>query len=150
MDRDAPQYFRVWATQKGYVNDKVFHYWGRIFLAHLGRLELLDGDKYNILIMDGHGSHIYNLPFVDDIFQNNVAVALLESHTMHTTQPMDQYPFKSFKMYFNELLEQWCANNEGIPLPKAALFAVFKPAWDMAMKPHNIKAAKVEKMLEFS
>ena len=90
-------------------------------------------------------------------------------------QPMDQYPFKSFKMHFNNLLEQWCANNEDIPLPKAAFFVVFKPAWDMAMTPHNIKAAfevtgiyplnpraipsekfvansksRVEKMLEFS
>ena len=60
---------------------------------------------------------------------------------MHAMQPMDQYPFESFKMHFNDLIEQWCTNNEGIPLPKAAFFAVFKPTWDMAMTPHNIKAA---------
>ena len=64
---------------------------------HLRRLGLLDDDKYNVLIMDGHIFHIYNLPFIDDMFQNNVGVALLESHTMHTTHLIDQYSFKPFK-----------------------------------------------------
>ena len=90
--------------------------------------------------MDGHGSHVYNLPFVDDMYQNNISVAILESHTTHTTQPMDQYPFKSFKTHYNDNLEEWCANNEGDPLPKSAFFGVFQRAWERAMTPHNICA----------
>ena len=136
--RDAPQYYRVRASRKGYVNDALFHYWGRMFIAHIRRLGL---DKNHIaLIMDGHGSHVYNLPFVDDMYQNNISVAILESHTTHATQPMDQYPFKSFKKHYNDNLEEWCANNEGDPLPKSAFFGVFQPAWERAMTPHNIRA----------
>ena len=90
--------------------------------------------------MDGHGSHVYNLPFVNDKYQNNISVAILESHTTHTTQPMDEYPFKSFKTHYNDNLEEWCANNEGDPLPESAFFSVFQPAWERAMTPHNICA----------
>ena len=85
---------------------------GRMFIAHIRRLGL---DKNHIaLIMDGHGSHVYNLPFVDDMYQNNISVAILESHTTHATQPMDQYPFESFKKHYNDNLEEWCANMKGI------------------------------------
>ena len=90
--------------------------------------------------MDGHGSHVYNLPFVNDMYQNNISVAILESHTTHATQPMDQYPFKLFKTHYNDNLEEWCANNEGDPLPKSAFFGVFQCTWDRAMTPHNIRA----------
>ena len=91
--------------------------------------------------MDGHGSHVYNLPFVYDMFQNNISVAILESHTTHATQPMDQYPFKSFKTHYNNILEEWCTKNEGNPLPKSAFFSVFQPAWERSMTPHNIGAS---------
>ena len=90
--------------------------------------------------MDGHGSHVYNLPFVDDMYQNNISVAILESHTTRATQSMDQYPFESFKTHYNNNLEEWCANNEGNPLPKSAFFSVFQPAWERAMNLHNIHA----------
>ena len=42
--------------------------------------------------------------------------------------------------HYNENLEEWCANNEGDPLPKSAFFSVFQPAWERAMTPHNIRA----------
>ena len=71
----------------------------------------------------------------------NISVAILESDTTHATQPMNQYPFESFKMHNNDNLEEWCTNNEGIPLPKSAFFGVFQPAWEKAMIPHNIHTA---------
>ena len=109
-----------------------------MFIAHIRQLSL---DKHITLIMDEHHSNVYNLPFVYDMYQNNISVAILESHTTHATQPMDQYPFESFKMHYNDVLEELCANNEGIPLPKSAFFGVFQPAWERAMTPHNIHAA---------
>ena len=75
------------------------------------------------------------------MYQHNVSVDVLELHTTHVTQPLDQYPFEAFKVHFNDLLEDWCENNEGMPLPKAAFFSVFEPAWQMAMTQHNICAA---------
>ena len=50
-----------------------------MFLANLKRLGL--ADDQNILLMDGHGSHSYNLPFIDDMFTNNVHITLYEPHT---------------------------------------------------------------------
>ena len=125
--------------KKGYINDTVFHFWGKMFLGHLKRLGL--EKEQCVLIMDGLGSHICNLPFVYDMYQHNVSMAVLESHTTRTTQLMDQYPFEAFKVHFNDLLKDWCENNEGTPLPKAAFFSVFEPAWQMAMTQHNVHSA---------
>ena len=109
-----------------------------MFIAHIRQLGL---DKKHIaLIIDGHGSHVYNLPFIYDMYQNNISVAILESHTTQATQLMDQYPFKSFKTYYNDIPEEWCTNNEGNPLPKSAFFSVFQPTWERAMTPLNICA----------
>ena len=62
--------------------------------------------------MDGHGSHVYNLLFVYDMYQHNVSVAVFESYTTHVTQPLNH-----------------------------SFFSVFEPAWQMAMTQHNIHSA---------
>ena len=43
-------------------------------------------DKTNILICDGHGSHI-TLPFVQMCKENNIVLMLRVPHTSHRTQP---------------------------------------------------------------
>ena len=90
---------------------------------------------------DGQASHMYKLPFIDDMYQNKVIVTILESQTTHATQPLDQYPFESFKTNYNDELEEWCGNNDGMPLPKSASFSVFVPAWKCSMTPHNSQAS---------
>ena len=96
--QNAPLYYQVCATKKGYINHAVFYFWGKMFLAHLKRLGL--EKKQCVLIIDGHGSHVYNLLFVYNKYQHNVSVAVLELHTTHVTQPLDQYPFEAFKAHF--------------------------------------------------
>ena len=61
----APEGIIMKASTKGYINDKIFYEWGKLFLEHLKSLGLDDGN--NILTFDGHGSHIYNLPLINDL-----------------------------------------------------------------------------------
>ena len=110
-----------------------------MFLAHLKRLGL--EKQQCVLIMDGHGSYTYNLLFVYDMYQHNVSMAVLALHTTHATQPMDQYSFETFKVHFNDLLKDWCEKSKGMSLPKAAIFSVFEPAWQLVMTQHNTCSA---------
>ena len=48
------------ATKKGYIMKSQFHEYGLAFLRYLKANGL--ADKTNLLILDGHKSHLYNLP----------------------------------------------------------------------------------------
>ena len=135
---DIPEFWRVRASPKGYVTDEIFLHWSRMFLSHLKR-ESTTG--HVSLTMDGHGSHVYNLPFVDLMKAHDIHVTLSPPHTTHAIQVLDQYPLESFKFQVNDEIEQYCDSHNGVPVPKSAFFSVLKPAVERSMTKHNIKAA---------
>ena len=135
---DAPEGVVVKASAKGYVNDKIFHEWGQLFLAHLKKLGL--DDDVNVLTFDGHGSHIYNLPLMQDLLHNNVSAITFELHMTHTIQPVDQHPLAIFKRFYLFCLAVWCRKHKGKELQKNQFFKVFWPAWLKSLTERNIKA----------
>ena len=101
-----------------------------MFLHHLEKLNgngLINGN--NVLTSDGHGSHVYNLPLMQDFH-----------HTTHATQPIYQHPLAIFKKYFHYYLAVWSQKHRGKPLPKSEFFKVFLPAWKKVMSEKYIKA----------
>ena len=132
----ARQFWRVRTSEKGYINNELFYYWGKMFLAFLHQLNI--NNEHHVLLMDGHGSHVYN---IDDMLQNNIHVVLYDAHMMHATQSMDQYPFESFKTTYNSELMKWCEKNEAKCLPHSQFYHIFNNAYDKAMTKKNIQAA---------
>ena len=130
---DAPEGVVVKVSAKGYVNDKIFYEWGQLFLTHLKKLGL--DDDVNVLTFDGHGSHIYNLPLMQDLLCNNVstitfephmthttiATITFEPHMTHTTQPVDQHPLAIFKRFYLFCLAVWCRKHKGKALQKESI-----------------------------
>ena len=123
----APPGVEIQATRKGFVTDPVFKYWGNKFIAFLQDRGLLG--RNHVLVLDGHGSHIYNYPFMKYMKRFKVEVACLEPHTTHATCPVDQSPFAELKKAYLSRLEAWCRDNKGKCLPKNQFFRVFWPAW---------------------
>ena len=134
--RGAPENALIKATKKGYITNEVFFEWGKMFVDHLRMNDLLG--KTNMLILDGHGSHVYNMPFIDLMMDHDVIVFTLLPHTTHVTQPIDQCPLAIFKRFYNFKIEVWCRQHKGKPLPKCDFWKVFNAAWDKAMTPKNI------------
>lgn len=134
----APPGFEVKASAKGFVTDAIFNFWGEKFVAFLGEKGL--ADKQHVLILDGHGSHIYNYPFMANMARNNIEVLSLEPHTTHATCPVDQSPFFVLKRNYMFLLDIWSQNNHGKPLPKNKFFSVFCRAWVFARSLKYIQA----------
>ena len=134
---DSPEGVVVKVSAKGYVNDKIFHEWGQLFLTHLKKLGL--DDDVNVLTFDGHGSHIYNLPLMQDLLCNNVSAITFEPHMTHATQPVDQHPLAIFKFYLF-CLAVWCRKHKGKELQKNQFFKVFWPAWLKSLTERNIEA----------
>ena len=91
----APGSMTLAATKKGYITKSQFHEYGLSFIKYLKANGL--ADKTNLLILDGHKSHLYNLPFYEVMRANNVEILTIPPHTSHIIQPLDSVPFAQFK-----------------------------------------------------
>jgi len=65
-------------SENGWINEDLFLAWGEIFIAQLPK----DGLPH-LLFMDGHGSHVYNIEFMQFMQQHNVLVWCFSAHTTH-------------------------------------------------------------------
>ena len=69
---DAPIGVCVAATTKGYITKAKFHEYGIRFVRFLKSHKLLN--RHHILFIDSHKSHVYNLPFFEEMLENNIHV----------------------------------------------------------------------------
>ena len=134
----APGSMTLAATEKGYITKSRFHEYGLAFIRYLKANGL--ADKTNLLILDGHKSHLYNLPFYEAMRANNVEILTIPPHTSHIIQPLDSVPFAQFKKSWENHLMKYNTSHSGRALNKVDFWNVFVPAWNSSMCPKNIIA----------
>ena len=132
----APGDMRVAATTKGYITKAKFHEYGLRFIKYLKQHKM--AGRRNLLIVDGHKSHLYNLPFYEAMRANNIEVLTIPPHTSHILQPLDSSPFACFKTYWEANLRKYNNAHNGRPLNKVNFWDVFVPSWNNAMVSKNI------------
>ena len=93
----APGNMKITATERGYIMKSKFHEYGLHFVKFLKANGL--ADKTNLLIIDGHKSHLYNLPLYEAMRANNIEILTIPSHTSHLLQPLDSVPFAQLNKY---------------------------------------------------
>ena len=132
----APGNVTVSATSKGYITKSRFHEYGLCFIHYLKS----NGMAYrpNLLIIDGHKSHIYNLSFYEVMHDNNVEILTIPPNTSHLLQALDSVPFAQFKKLWEYHLIHYNNAHSGCSLTKPEFWEVFSPAWNSAMVPKNI------------
>lgn len=67
----------------------------------------------NLLILDGHASHMSNVQMLELALENDIIILCLPSHTTHYLQPLDRVVFKPFKTYFKDACGKLVANRHG-------------------------------------
>ena len=93
----SPGNIHISATTKGYITKSKFHEYGLKFIKYLKDNGLIN--QKNLLIVDGHKSHLYNLPFYEAMISNNIEVLTIPPHTSHLLQALDSVTFVQFKKY---------------------------------------------------
>ena len=134
----APGDIKIAATKKGYITKSHFHEYGLHFIKYLKTMGL--ADQKHLLIVDGHKSHLYNLPFYEAMRANNIEVLTIPPHTSHVLQPLNSVPFAQFKRNWESNLRKYSSSHSGRPLNKIEFWNVFCPSWTMAMSVKNIMA----------
>ena len=131
----APGDILLSATMKGYITKSCFHQYGVHFIKFLKHEGL--ANRKNLLIVDGHKSHLYNLPFYEVMRANGIEVLTIPPHMSHVLQPLDSIPFAQFKKNWEKNLQRYNIAHSGRSLNKVD---VFSPSWNQAMTMKNIMA----------
>ena len=132
----APRHMTLAATDKGYITKSRFHEYGLSFIKFLKANGLVD--KTNLLIVYGHKSHLYNLPFYEAMRVNNIEILTIPLHTSHIIQPLDSVPFAQFKKSWETHLMKYNNSHSGRILNKVDFWNIFVPAWNSSMSAKNI------------
>ena len=127
----------VRGTGTGYIDKNTFLQYGHQFIRYLKKNKLLtEGEEKNLVI--GHSTHVYNLPFIDLMIENNVDLINLVPHSTHLSQPWDKFLTKAVKTFWSPELRLYTYRKKGKRLIKSHFFSVFCPVWKIAMKKHRI------------
>ena len=109
----APGNMKITATERGYIMKSKFHEYSLHFVKFLKANGLVD--KTNLLIIDGHKSHLYNLSLYEAMRANNIEILTILPHTSHLLQWV---PFTQFKKYWESNLMKYNNTHSGRVLIK--------------------------------
>ena len=113
---------RLAATTKGYITKQKFHEYTVSFVKYLTLFNLLG--QPNLLIIDSHKSHMYNVAFYEEMKENNIHVLAIPPHISHLVQALDYTSFAEFKCCWQRNLLDWLFHNKGVTLSKKYFFDV--------------------------
>lgn len=88
----------VRVSENGWITSELFLEWGKMFVTNLPQ----NDSRPHVLLLDGHGSHVFNLPFLKLIKDNSIHLVCFPPHTTHWFQPADKIFFKSLKHSWTE------------------------------------------------
>jgi len=121
----APVNSLVKVSDNGWITATLFAEWAESFVKSLPK----DDPRPHVLLLDGHSSHIYNLPFILSMKANNIYPFAFPPHCTHVLQPADKSLFKSVKHNWNEDGWQLTKGWGGACLPKTEFFKLFSKVW---------------------
>lgn len=102
--------------------------------------KLVNDGKKHVLLMDGHGSHAYNLEVFKLMREHNDEVFCFPPHTSHWLQPADRSLFKSLKSHWTTEGLSYTRGTGGKKCGKADFFQIFTPAWTRCSTVENIQS----------
>ena len=128
---NMPISVRLAATTKDYITKQKFHEYTVSFVKYLALFNHLG--RPNLLIIDSHKSHVYNVTFYEEMKENNIHVLAIPPHTSHLVQALDSTPFAEFKHCWQRNLLDWLFHNKGVTLSKKCFFDVLWPSFQESM-----------------
>ena len=122
-------------TDNGCITSDTFTEWAEAFCKFV-----VNDGKLHLLLLDGHGSHTFNITFLELMSTNNIHVMSFPRHTTHVLQPADKSLFKYLKAHWNTEGLDFNRKNVGKSPGKADFFKIFSPAWKKAATVENAQS----------
>ena len=131
----SPPATLIRASPDGWINKDLFLEFCKAFVK-----KLVNDGKKHVVLMDGHGSHVYNLEVFKLMREHNVEVLCFPPHTSHWLQPADRSIFKSLKSHWSTEGLSYTRGTGGKKCGKSDFFQIFTPAWTRCSTVENIQS----------
>ena len=127
--------------KSGYINANLFYESAEKFVKFIKEKKILVGQDRALLLLDLHKSHLFNLKFLEYMKANSVKMCSFPPHCTHLMQPLNDTPFRSFKVEYQRSLLRINRLLFGQKIFKATFFRAYVPAYSSAMTPEIIRKA---------
>lgn len=133
--KGAPPGAKIEFHSTGYVQMDIFHRWMLDFI----KFSKPNPQKYVLLTLDNHSTHIRNWEALDAARENNVIIIGFPPHTTHRLQPVDVSFNKPLSQYFSVHHAKWMRQHgsKGLRFGLRDYFDVFTPAYQQAATVEN-------------
>ena len=127
--QDGPDGVLYSISDNGYMDSELFYgFISKLFIPHTIHIP-----GPNLLILDGHGSHL-NIDIINLCEENNIHLYCLPPHTTHMFQPHDVVIFCPMKAHFNKITQNLKLATLGwshlINCCKTNFTKIFKEPWE--------------------
>ncbi|KAJ8890853.1 hypothetical protein PR048_010362 [Dryococelus australis] len=129
---DLPPGSVVFMSDSGYITIELFRRFLEYFVMHKPQ-----GEKTNILVLDGHSAHVSDPDILQFAVGNNIIMNSIPSHTSYYIQPLDRSFFRSLKMHYYGPCNSWIKQNPTRSITKLQYGMLFSQAWDKASSVEN-------------
>jgi hypothetical protein len=123
-------------SENGWTSNLIGLEWlKRIFIPDTAT----QSDRYRMLILDGHGSHV-DIDFMWECKKNKIAALYLPPHSSHVLQPLDLAPFSVVKSKYRDQIRSLSALDDAAPVKKERFISSYKLARDEGLSERVIRA----------
>ena len=121
----APEGSVVALTESGYITSEMMVKWATHFCRFKPQV---NPELPDVLLLDGHSTHVFNIEFLNIMSDNNVEVFALPPHTTHELQPLDKSFFKPLKNKWDELAQKAFREDHN-SVSRVKFLKIFKECW---------------------
>jgi hypothetical protein len=114
-------------SKSGYITAEIFNDFIKNFVSHK-----LQGNKPNILLHDGHSTHVRDPDTLQYALDNNVIMISIPPHTSHYIQPLDRSFFRSLEIHHYGTCNSWIKQNPARGITKVKFGMLLSQAWEKA------------------
>jgi len=123
-------------SENGWTSKAIGLKWlQRVFLPSTTPLD----DRYRLLILDGHGSHI-DIDFLWECKQHKVELLYLPAHSSHILQPLDLAPFSVIKSNYRRQIQELSSLDDAAPVKKERFIHCYNQAREAGFSERVVRA----------
>ena len=131
----TPEYHYT-CSEKGWTSNDIGIRW----LKHVFLPSTNPGvDIPQLLILDGHGSHV-SIEFMRICWESNVFLYYLIPHSSHVLQPLDLSCFSVLKSRYRNQILALSSLSDSAPIKKSTFLEVYHKARTEGLTEHNVRA----------
>lgn len=132
LDGAPPSSYGV-AHPSGWMQSEIFVEWMHHFIKHTNPTI----SNPVLLLLDGHSTHVKNIPVIDIAKKNHITILCFPPHTTHKLQPLDISFMRPLSTYYSQEVNLYLVNHPGRVITLYEIGKIFGLAYNKSATINN-------------